>query len=90
MPERYLKTSWRGLALWRRNVRKTLSLNEYIHVVSALYDKTKCLCNIMLVMFLNFLLPVRPCCMKSEGWPVVVFCPHVGSTEVFGMESKQS
>ena len=21
--------------------------------------------------------------MKSEGWPVVGFCPHVGSTEVF-------
>ena len=23
--------------------------------------------------------------MKSEGWPVVGFCPHVGSTGVFGI-----
>ena len=67
----------------------TLFSNEYIRVVFALYDETKSVCNIMLVMFL--ILPaVRPCCIKSEGWPVVGFCPHVGSTEVFGMESKQS
>ena len=68
---------------------RTLFLNEYIRVVFALYGETKWVCNIMIVMFL-ILPPVRPCCMKSEGWPVVGFCPHVGSTEVFGMESKQS
>ena len=35
----------------------------------------------MLVCF-KILPPVRPF-MKSEGWPVVGFCPHVDSTGVF-------
>ena len=52
--------------------------------VFALYDETKSVCNIMLVMF-QFFPPVRPCCMKSEGWPVVGFYPHVGSMGVFGI-----
>ena len=68
---------------------RTLFLNEYIRVVFALYGETKWVCNIMIDMFL-ILPPVRPCYMKSEGWPVVGFRPHVGSTEAFGMESKQS
>ena len=68
---------------------RTLFSNEYIRVVFALYGETKWVCNIMIVMFL-IVSPAPPCDMKSEGWPVVGFCPHVGSTGVFGMESKQS
>ena len=40
------------------------------------------LCNIMLLIYV--LPPVRPF-MKSEGCPVVGFCPHVDSTGVFGI-----
>ena len=29
--------------------------------------------------------PVRQLYVKSESWPVVGFCPHVGSTGVFGI-----
>ena len=28
--------------------------------------------------------------MKPESWPVVGFCPHVTSTEVFGINLKHS
>ena len=53
----------------------------------ALYYKDKALfCNVISLCFKLFP-PVPPCYMQSEGWPVVGFCPHVGSTGVFGMES---
>ena len=37
----------------------------------------------MLVIF-EILPPVWPF-MKSEGWPVIGFCPHVDSTAVIGI-----
>ena len=37
----------------------------------------------MLATF-KILPPVRPF-MKSEGWPVVGFCPHIDNTGVFGI-----
>ena len=54
----------------------------------ALYYKDKALfCNVISLCFKLFP-PMRSCYMQSEGWPVVGFCPHVMSTEVFGMGSK--
>ena len=58
--------------------------HEYIHVVSALYGKTKLLCNIMFVFFKKILPSVRPF-IKFERWRVVDFCPHATSAGVFGI-----
>ena len=46
------------------------------------------LCYAMLFEF-KILPSVRPF-IKSESWPVVGFCPHVTSTEVFGINLKHS